>query len=182
MQHTPKFISFPGEIRLIRNDREVRDVDFASITAFGFDTETKPSFKSTDNHRTALLQLATDSVAYLFRLHHITQFHTIREVLENGEVLKVGAAIAHDLRQLQKIFPFQPRGFIDIQNVAKEKGLVNRGLKGMTQEVLNAALTKGPKMTNWERADLTAEQLLYAATDAWIGLELYRSLCLNLKR
>jgi ribonuclease D len=172
----PAFISFPGEICLIRSDRELLDIDLSSVTAFGFDTETKPSFKKGDDFKTALLQLATDSVAYLIRLHHVSQFQGIRVVFENAEVLKVGAAISHDLKQLQRIFPFQPRGFVDIQNIAKQKDLKNRGLKGMTEEVLNASLTKGPKMTNWEREDLTPEQLLYAATDAWIGLALYRKL------
>jgi len=169
-----KFISFPGEICLIRDDSDLLSVDFQAVKEFGFDTETKPAFKSTDNHKTALLQLATDSVAYLFRLHHITRFDTVRAVLENGKVLKVGAAITHDLKQLQRIFPFQPRGFVDIQKLAREQGRANLGLKGLTGEVLGAALTKGPKMTNWERRDLTEEQLRYAATDAWIGLELYR--------
>lgn len=171
-----KFISFPGKIHEIRNDREMEAVDFAGIVAFGFDTETKPSFKKGDDFKTALLQLASHETAFLFRLHHITQFHKIREVMEDANVLKVGAAISHDLKQLQRIFPFRPMGFVDIQKIAKEKNIKNMGLKGMTEEVLGAFLTKGPKMTNWERLDLTKEQLLYAATDAWIGLELYRHL------
>lgn len=171
-----KFISFPGTIYEIRSDRQMDAVDFTGIHAFGFDTETKPSFKKGDDFKTALLQLASDETAYLFRLHHITKFEKIREVLENVQVLKVGAAIAHDLKQLQRIFPFRPMGFVDIQKTAKEKGVKNMGLKGMTEEVLGSALTKGPKMTNWERLDLTDQQLLYAATDAWIGLELYRHL------
>lgn len=171
-----KFISFPGKIHEIRNDREMEAVDFTGIQALGFDTETKPSFKKGDDFKTAILQLASDDVAYLFRLHHISRFEKIREVLENAQVLKVGAAISHDLKQLQRIFPFRPMGFIDIQKIAKEKKLNNMGLKGMTEEVLGAQLTKGPKMTNWERLDLTHVQLVYAATDAWIGLELYRHL------
>lgn len=170
------FISFPGKIREIRNDRDMEGVDLSGVEAFGFDTETKPSFKKGDDFKTALLQLASDETAFLFRLHHITQFQKIRDVLEDARVLKVGAAISHDLKQLQRIFPFRPDGFVEIQKVAKEKGVKNMGLKGMTEELLGAWLTKGPKMTNWERLDLTEEQLVYAATDAWIGLELYRHL------
>jgi ribonuclease D len=171
-----KFISFPGKIHVIGNDRDLDAIELTRVEAFGFDTETRPSFKKGDNFKTALLQLATDEVAYLFRLHHLTKFQKVREVFENASVLKVGAAIAHDLRQLQKIFPFRPSGFVDIQKVAKEKMVKNMGLKGMMEEVVGASLTKGPKMTNWEKADLTDAQLLYAATDAWAGLELYRHL------
>jgi ribonuclease D len=169
-------LKFPGEICLIVNDRDLAEVDFAAITAFGFDTETKPAFRKGDDFKTALLQLATDSVAYLIRLHYIRDFEPIRQVFENPEVLKVGAAISYDLKQLQRIFPFQAHGFVDVQRIAKEKGLKNLGLKKMTEEVFNATLYKGPKMTNWERQILTPEQLLYAATDAWIGLKLYREL------
>ncbi len=169
-------LQFPGDIRLIAHDRDMAAVNFEQITAFGFDTETKPAYRKGEVFKTALLQLATDSVAYLIRLHYIKHFEPIREIFENPDVLKVGAAIAQDLKQLQHIFPFQPAGFVDVQKIGKEKGLKNLGLKKMTQEVFNANLFKGPKMTNWERQFLTDEQLLYAATDAWIGLQLYREL------
>lgn len=158
------------------------NVDLSGVTAWGFDTETRPSFKSGDNFRTALLQLASDSEAYLFRLHHITKFEMIKTVLENEEILKVGAAISHDLKQLQRIFAFKPKGFVEIQKVAKEKGLKNQGLKGMTEEVFGLSLAKKTKMTNWENRELTREQLMYAATDAWIGLALYRELTRSSER
>jgi ribonuclease D len=169
-------LQFPGEIRLIAHDRDMAEVKFEKITAIGFDTETKPAFRKGEVFKTALLQLATDSVAYLIRLHYIRKFEPLQEVFENPEILKVGAAIGHDLKQLQHVFPFQPAGFVDVQKIGKEKGLKNLGLKKMTQEVFNANLFKGPKMTNWERQFLTDEQMLYAATDAWIGLQLYRAL------
>ncbi len=169
-------LKFSGEICLIQSDRELAEVDFTSITALGFDTETKPAFKKGEKYKTALLQLANDSVAYLIRLHYIRQFKQLRDLFENPEVLKVGAAIAHDLKELQQVFPFRHTGFVDIQTIAKQKGLKNLGLKKMTEEVFNATLYKGPKMTNWERQVLTEEQMLYAATDAWIGLKLYREL------
>ena len=46
----------------------------------------------------------------------------------------------------------------------------------MTEEVLEATISKGPKTTNWEAFELTDRQLMYAATDAWIGLKLYQKL------
>lgn len=176
MSQYQESLQFNGKIHLIAHDREMAQVNFENITAFGFDTETKPSYRKGEVFKTALLQLATDSEAYLIRLHYIRQFEQLRAVFENPDVLKVGAAIAHDLKQLQHIFPFQPAGFVDVQKIGKDKGLKNLGLKKMTQEVFNANLSKGPKMTNWERQHLTDEQLLYAATDAWIGLQLYREL------
>jgi ribonuclease D len=124
----------------------------------------------------ALLQLSTETDAYLIRLHQVTNFEIIKNVLESPEILKVGVAIRDDLKFLQKHFLFQPKNFVELQDLAKEKGLKNFGLKGMAAEVLAGSLSKGPKMTNWENPVLTDAQLMYAATDAWIGLELYHKI------
>jgi len=172
------FISFPGKIHLINTDQELAAVVDAlnSAVEFGFDTETRPSFKKGEFYKTALLQLATENDAYLIRLHGITRFQSLQSIFENKQILKVGAAIRDDLNQLQKTFKFTHQNFIELQSIAKAHGLKNMGLKGMTEEVLQAKLTKGPKMTNWEARVLTDQQLMYAATDAWIGLHLYQTL------
>lgn len=173
-----KFLSFPGKIHLISSDDELRSVlsILSSTTEFGFDTETRPAFKKGQVYQVALLQLATETDAYVVRLHHINQFDIFKRIFENPNVLKVGLAIRDDIKQLQKRFQFTPENFIELQTVAKEKKLENMGLKGMTEEVLHATITKGPKTTNWEAHELTDRQVLYAATDAWIGLKLYHKL------
>lgn len=173
-----KFLSFPGKIHLIHNNQELHAIahKLESINEFGFDTETRPSFKKGESHPVALLQLATETDAYIIRLKHIKNFELIKNIFENPDVIKVGAAIKDDLKNLQKKFHFQPHGFIELQTVAKNKKLQNIGLKGMAEEVLGATITKGPKTTNWEAHELTEKQILYAATDAWIGLTLYKKL------
>lgn len=172
------FISFPGKIHLILHDDHLAQALPALEAApeLGFDTETRPSFRKGEIFRVALLQLATPTDAYLIRLHHITQFHGIKSIFESADIVKVGAAIRDDLKQLQKLFSFVPKNFIELQELGKSKGLTNLGLKSMTKDVLQANLTKGPKTTNWENPNLTEKQLLYAATDAWIGLQLYQVL------
>ena len=74
------------------------------------------------------------------------------------------------------MFPFTPHNFIELQDLAKTKGLKNFGLKGMTEEVLDKTLSKKAKLTNWEQKSLTTEQMKYAATDAWIALKIYEKL------
>ena len=37
-------------------------------------------------------------------------------------------------------------------------------------------LSKKAKITNWEAHSLTDQQIMYAATDAWIGLQLFRKM------
>jgi ribonuclease D len=169
-------ISFPGKIHLIHNDQELLAMNLGQPKVLGFDTETRPSFSKGEVYKVALLQLSTDTDAYLIRLQHVTQFPVLKKILENKEIVKVGVAIHDDLKLLQKTFGFMPQGFVELQKLAKEKGLKNFGLKGMTEEVLQASLSKRSKLTNWEASQLSDEQLIYAATDAWIGLTIYRKL------
>lgn len=169
-------IQFSGKIHLITGDDQLVAVAdlLQSATELGFDTETRPSFKKGESYNVALLQLATDTDAFVIRLNKITQFQIFKSILENKDVLKVGVAVRDDIKSLQKRFSFIPQNIIELQNVAKEKGLKNLGLKGMTEEVLHSRLSKRAKITNWEAPHLTEAQIMYAATDAWIGLEIYR--------
>lgn len=171
-------IAFPGKVHLIVQDHqlEILKAELTSAKAFGFDTETRPSFRKGEYHPVALLQLATETDAYLVRIQAVTQFQIIKSIFEDKNILKTGVAIRDDILQLKKIFDFTPQNFIELQTLAKEKGLQNFGLKGMTEEVMGAKLSKGPKTTNWAAPVLTERQLMYAATDAWIGLRLYQEL------
>ena len=173
-----EMISFPGQIHLIQNDQQLQiGIDKLNEAQFlAFDTETRPAFKKGQVYQVALLQLATDSEAFVVRLNKIQRIDLIRPIFEKKSIVKVGLAIKEDIRQLQKRFQFSPENFIDLQTLAKTKGLKNMGLKGMTEEVLGATITKGPKTTNWEAADLTDRQILYAATDAWISLKLFQQI------
>lgn len=172
----PNFIAYPGKIHLIDNDHGLSALRFDGVKLLGFDTETRPSFRKGESYKVALLQLATDQDAYLIRMQRVTRFESIKEVFENEGIVKVGAAIRDDLKGLQKTFPFTPRGFVELQQLAKTKGLANFGLKGMTEEVLDASLSKRSKLTNWEAQVLTEPQQRYAATDAWVGLKIYQQL------
>ena len=161
---------------MIRNDQQLLAMNLGEPKVLGFDTETRPSFNKGEVYKAALLQLSTDVDAYLIRLQYVTQFHVLKSILENKEIVKVGVAIRDDLRLLQKTFTFNPQSFIELQHLAKAKGLKNTGLKGMTEEVLQASLSKRAKVTNWEARELSDKQQIYAATDAWIGLTLYGKL------
>jgi ribonuclease D len=182
MEPLPKItyprINFTGKIHLVTSDQELAEVisGLNSAQILGFDTETRASFKVGEVYKVALLQLATETDAYLIRLHGIHNFEVLKPILENPHVRKVGVAIRDDLKTLQKSFKFVPENFIELQTVAKEKGLKNMGLRGMTEEILQFSLSKKAKISNWEVKTLSKEQILYAATDAWIGLKLYQKL------
>lgn len=171
-------LSFKGKIHLISSDEELVAVasSLKSAKILGFDTETRPSFVKGQVYKVALLQLSTENDAYIIRLHKISQFKVLADVFENVEIIKTGVAIRDDIKTLQKAFKFKPQSFIELQTLAKTKGLTKFGLKGMAEELLEGTVSKGAKMTNWEARILTDKQLLYAATDAWIGLKLFEKL------
>lgn len=173
-----EFINFKGKIHLITNNEELAGItgELNSANELGFDTETRPSFKKGEFFKVALLQLSTENDAYLIRLRAITKFEILKNIFENNQIIKVGVAIRDDIKQLQKLFEFTPLNFVELQDIAKIKGLKNFGLKGMTEEVLQAKLSKKAKITNWEAHSLTDQQIMYAATDAWIGLQLFRKM------
>src|SRR5687767_8012288 len=115
-----KRIHFQGKIHLINNDQELQNLlpELSSAKELGFDTETRAAFKVGEVYKVALLQLATDTDAYLIRLHGISNFEGIKSIFENPEILKVGVAIRDDLKILQKIFSFTPKNFIELQTLA----------------------------------------------------------------
>lgn len=173
-----ELIQFPGTIHLIDNDAkaDLLTERLDGVTELGFDTETRPSFRKGEVYKTAILQLATDDDAYVIQLQKLSRFDVFQRIFESKTTLKVGVAIRDDLKKLKHGFPFLPENFVELQDLAKSKGLKNFGLQGMTEEVLNARLSKKAKITNWEARTLTREQIMYAATDAWVGLELFRKI------
>ncbi len=118
---------FEGEIVVVENFQETRKaIDYlAKAKVLGFDTETKPTFKKGDSHQVALLQLATQNKAFLFRVMKTGIPDELKKLLADPKILKAGVAIHDDLKALQKIRPFNPGGFIELQNMAK--GFGNKG-------------------------------------------------------
>lgn len=169
---------FPGEIIMVNSDHDMpKAMEYLrSEPLIGFDTETKPSFRKGEVYMVSLLQLATSTHALLFRLHNINDFSLLKIFFEDQSIKKIGVAIRDDIKALQKTFPFDPQGFVELAELAKSKNLKNFGLKGMTEEVLNLTLSKRAKLSNWEIKELKNDQKIYAATDAWIGREIYIAL------
>jgi len=139
----------------------------------GFDTETRPVFRKGVQHKVSLLQLSTPEEAFLFRLNHFGFPNALVEILEDSAILKVGVAILDDIRGLQKLSNFKAEGFINLADIAGDLGIVTCGLRNLAAIFLGVRITKRAQLTNWERPVINSKQSLYAATDAWICLEMY---------
>lgn len=169
---------FEGEILLIDSEEDYyAAVDYLSKQEIlGFDTETKPSFKKGCVNQVALLQLATNEKAFLFRLNQYGLSNGIKSVLQNPNIKKIGVAIRDDIKTLQRLSHFKPGGFVELQEHVKDFGIQNFSLKKLTAIVLGFRISKSQRLSNWEAPELTEAQQNYAATDAWVSYLIYQSL------
>lgn len=172
--------AFGGEIIVVDNREEVKEAVryLSGQPTLGFDTETKPMFVSgrRNSNTAALLQLTTEERAYLFRLKKIGLPRGVAGLLADKGILKIGAAVHEDMRQLQAAYFFRPAGFVDIQRVAPCYGFAEKGVKKLAARILHIHISKNQQLSNWENAALSYSQCLYAATDAWVCREIFLAL------
>jgi ribonuclease D len=110
---------------------------------------------------------------YLFPLQRLDCSGLLSELLGAPHIVNAGIALADDLRQLQRLFAFEAAAALDLGAVARRHGLRQTGLRNLAGLFLGARIAKGTKTTNWAARRLTAQQVAYAATDAWACRELY---------
>ena len=171
---------YNGAIHIIQTAEQAKDACAILIKekVLGFDTETRPAFKKGQSYLPSLLQLAGTKVVYLFQLSQCGLTDSIIILLSNVNIIKSGVAINQDLTELQQILNFEPAGFVDLGDIARSKGLPHHGLRGLAAYLLKFRISKSGRTSNWSANQLTKKQIKYAATDAWVGRELY----LNINR
>lgn len=171
-------LRFGGEILLIDSLKEFNSIVplLALENIFGFDTETRPSFKKGRNNKVSLMQLSTRKKAYIIRLNKIGIPPGLIKILSDKKIKKIGLAIHDDLIQIQRIKKFIPDGFIDLQKLAGINGIGELGLRKMAAIVLKGRISKSEQLSNWEKEKLDDKQQYYAATDAWACLAIYQEL------
>ena len=142
----------------------------------GFDTEAKPTFKKGQRRRISLLQVATEKAVYLLRIKGIGISPKVKSFLEDTSLKKVGIGLIDDFQLLNEIEPFEPLGFIDLNKTFEDLGAESIGARNLAAMVLDLRISKNAQTSNWEAPELSSKQKFYAATDAWICLEIYKKL------
>ena len=173
--------SFEGIIHVIEHPEDVDSAcDYLSCqTIIGFDTETRPAFKKGQIYPVSLLQLSTSDQAFLFRINKIGLPIGLIKILASPKILKMGVAIRDDIKILQRIVPFKPGGFIELQDLVKNYGIENFSLKKLSAIILGFRISKSARLSNWDAPELTEQQLIYGATDAWVSCEIYKQLLIT---
>lgn len=170
--------SYEGHIHVVDSDAKMRAAVQAlgGESLLGFDTETRPSFKVGESYPPALVQLAGRDNVYVFQLCHITSYGPLAAIMADKKVLKAGIAVRDDIIKLGTVFTFKPAGFVELADMGKKLGIKNAGLRGLAALLFGFRISKSAKISRWDSPKLTHEQIVYAATDAWICREVYSAL------
>lgn len=165
-------IRFEGETIVVDTDAQLIDACkyLAQQPVLGFDTETRPSFKAGVTNRVSLLQLSTYRRCYLIRLCRVKMTRELLHILESKSIKKIGIDVAGDIRSLCQLRRVKAGGFADLQAMAPEWGIEDKSLRKISAIVLGKRVSKAQRLSNWEAAQLTEQQMAYAATDAWVCL------------
>ncbi|CDO76126.1 hypothetical protein BN946_scf184876.g19 [Trametes cinnabarina] len=159
----------------------------------GFDLEWVVVFRrgqSRREHRTALVQLSDARMIVLVQLSAMKKFpEKVKALIENKDIIKVGANIKNDGHKLFRDYGILARGLAELGSLAHQadpafsqtykRSIVS--LASVVEMYTQKTLAKGKVRTsNWEKAPLSQEQQFYriidAANDAHCALMVYNRL------
>ena len=169
-------IQYEGDIEILSSKDNVQAAinDLKNYELIGFDTETKPTFVKGPMNPPSIMQLACDDKVYIFQFNNNEIFKHLSPILSNQNITKCGVSVDRDLIELMYLSPFDPLSFVDLGNVAREKEIPHHGLRGLVAMFLKHRISKGSQTSDWSRISLSDSQISYAATDAWVSLELFK--------
>lgn len=174
-------VGFTGEIEIIEDYHEQNRVAsfLSDYRVIGFDTESRASFKKGVVNKVSLVQLSAGGKAFLIRVNKVKLSAGIIKIMESAEHIKVGVALNEDVREVLSLGKFTPAGFYDLQRVMSDFSIGELSLKKISAIVLGVQISKAQRLSNWEASKLTPAQEVYAATDAWVCEEIFKSLGLD---
>jgi len=170
--------AFEGKTIIVAEEKKIIHAldEIKEHRVVGFDTETKPVFVSGQQNKVALMQVALPDKVFLIRLRQTGITPHLIDFLESDSILKAGVALRDDIKALQRLKHYKPAGFIELATMSKEAGLQVESVKKLTALLLGFRISKSAQTSNWEAEVLHEKQISYAATDAWVCLQIYKKL------
>ncbi len=169
----------PGDVLVVRSQDQMDQAFAVLCTAdvLGFDTESKPIFlKGQNSDGPHLIQLATDTRAFLFPVLRLSNLDAVKAILESSAILKVGFGLSEDTRRLHSRLGIQVANVLDLSRAMREAKRNDMGAKTAVAKYFGMKLQKSKKTStsNWAAAELSERQIKYAADDAQVALLVYR--------
>lgn len=152
----------------------------ADTPAWGFDTESKPTFRVGDvSEGPHVLQLATHERAWVFQLSDPYCSAVAAELLALGGIAKAGFGLGDNRKRIVQKLGVEPAGVLELNTVFHQRGYrKDMGVKGAVAVLFNQRFIKSKKAatSNWANPRLTEAQLIYAANDAYAAIRVYHAL------
>jgi ribonuclease D len=149
----------------------------------GFDTESKPTFvKGQGSGGPDVVQFATPTRAYVLQLRDTNCADLARAVLTAPDIVKVGFGLQQDRALLRQRLGVEVHPSLDLDRVFHGRGYPRSiGIKAAVAVVFGRRFVKSKRITttNWALPRLEARQLLYAANDAYVALQVWQALKLE---
>lgn len=173
--------------------------DVVRSSVASIDCEWKPSFGAAQSH-VALIQIATIDKVYLIDslILNKPEYQSFwcsfyKSFLDNAEIIKVGFGIEQDLKEMKSSIvglgniKVQGEGLLDLGTLWKcllSIGLILPGnsdtggnsLTSLVQSCFGLPLEKSEQCSNWELRPLRRTQIMYAALDAHVLVQIYEFL------
>lgn len=169
------------DIKIIENEQDAADALKAleNEDCLGFDTESKPIFRKGEvSPGPTLIQLATESKAYLFPTRFPFAVSSAGKILSNPNIKKVGFGLNGDNKELRTKLNINIVNTDDLsvklKKLAGEKNSI--GARAAVAIMLKTRLGKGAQKSNWGAYPLKNNQIVYAANDAHSAICIERSL------
>lgn len=149
----------------------------------GFDCEwVREKGKQVKPHPVALLQLASHRglcvLIRLFLMEEIPQ--ELRDLLSDPTIVKVGIDAIEDSKLLVADYDLRVQSTLDLRHMAGKCDNLSGldGLAKLAHALLGVKMDKDWRISasNWEKEELTERQIRYAASDAHVAVELFRTL------
>lgn len=154
--------------------------ELRSARAWGFDTESKPTFKVGEvSDGPHVLQLSTPQRAWVFQLHDPECRAVAAQLMALPGVVKAGFGLGDDRKRILHKLGVEPVGVLELNHVFRERGYrKDMGVKGAVAVLFNQRFIKSKKAatSNWAAPRLTEAQLVYAANDAYAAIRVYDAL------
>ena len=148
--------------------------------AWGFDTESKPTFKVGEvSDGPHILQLSTAEHAWVFQLHEPTCRAVAAHLMATQRVIKAGFGLGDDRKRILHKLNVEPQEVLELNTVFRERGYrKDMGVKGAVAVLFNQRFIKSKKAatSNWAQPRLSEAQLIYAANDAYAAIRVFDKL------
>jgi len=149
-------------------------------TAWGFDTESKPTFKVGEvSDGPHVLQLATADAGWVIQLRDPACRKIAAELLAMPGIVKAGFGLGDDRKRIMHKLGVDIVDMLELNTVFRERGYrKDMGVKGAVAVLFEKRFIKSKKAatSNWANKVLSEAQLVYAANDAYAAFRVWQAL------